>query len=214
MVKGLLIGIILSASFVLFGQKRGEVQLVMIERRPLSYIQPGMLSASATLSPSAMLNRKMNNFNLSTFAAYRLDKHLSLRSDNYIFLNSLGEESFIDQGLRSYFGVFYHFGNDHYSNLDTYVGFQPGISVMKKTSEIEGEENEFVLSPSMAITLGTSFYVWKYFHFFANVSYANSKLGSVAGGPYRTDELYFSAGLGFQIQTKKSNYAGMPKKWD
>ncbi|MFT5779725.1 MAG: hypothetical protein ACI837_002684, partial [Crocinitomicaceae bacterium] len=46
-------------------------------------------------------------------------------------------------------------------------------------------------------------YVWKYFHFFANATYVRSKVSGVSFGPHQTDEFMFSAGLGFQIPTKR-----------
>ncbi|MFK7783870.1 MAG: hypothetical protein AB8B56_02080, partial [Crocinitomicaceae bacterium] len=54
------------------------------------YIQPGLLSASITYSPSTMLNYDENNFYVTGFAEYLFDEHFSFRSDTYVFLN--GEE--------------------------------------------------------------------------------------------------------------------------
>lgn len=178
-----------------------------------SYVQPGLLAASATFSPATMLNRSATNYYLSGFASYRLDNRVSLRSDNYFFVNSSNDDPFVQQAFRSYFGGFFHFRKpSSFSNWDNYIGFQPGITYMKRNPYHGGInslaiiEERGQISPSFAITLGTSFYVWKYFHFFANLTYANSKLGAVENGPYKTDEIIFSAGLGFQIQTKKSDF--------
>ena len=63
--------------------------------------------------------------------------------------------------------------------------------------------NKTSVCPSFALTAGTSFYVWKYFHFFANLSYVNSTAHGINGGSMRADELIFSAGLGFNLNTKK-----------
>ena len=72
----------------------------------------------------------------------------------------------------------------------------------KNTFAPNYEEGHLV--PSFSVSVGTSFYVWKYFNFYANLAYVNSNLKAVSGGPFKTDELIFSAGLGFQIQTRKN----------
>lgn len=180
---------------------------MMVYEPAKSYIQPGMIEASATLSPGIMLNRSETNYYLSGFAAITVDRRLSFRSDNYFFINSAEEDPFIDQAFRSYFGAFYHFRPNSETNWDKYIGFQPGITYMKRNPYYGGiqtfapVEEKGQLMPSFALTVGTSFYVWKYFNFFANLSYVNSKLSGVTDCPFKTDELIFSAGLGFQIQT-------------
>ena len=185
----------------------------MVVYRPVSYLQPGTLGASATFSPGVMLNRQATNYYLSGYAQYQLDHRLSLRSDNYFYIASGEEANYLQGGIRSYFGAFYHFPRKKNINWDNYIGFQPGITYMAKNpyyqdggiiNTLVALEPEYRLAPSFAVTLGTTFYVWKYFNFFANVSYVNSKLDGMNGGGDRTDEIIVSAGLGFQIQTKRS----------
>jgi hypothetical protein len=65
--------------------------------------------------------------------------------------------------------------------------------------------NRTHVAPSFAMKSGVSYYVWKYFHFFADLTYVNSTLRGTSFGSHRMDELVFSAGLGFQINVKKSN---------
>lgn len=160
------------------------------------YIQPGLLAASITYSPSTMLNHNQSNYYANGFAEYWLDDHYSFRGDTYLFLNSPNENSLIKDGLRSYFGVAYHV---YKGNWDGHIGFQPGISVLNTT---ELDQSRYI-QPSAAFRVGTTYYLWKYFHFFANLTYVRSKLLVNARGPLQADELIFSAGLGFQIQTRK-----------
>lgn len=160
-----------------------------------TYINPGLLAASITYSPSVMLNHSESNFYVTGFAEYYLDDHLSFRSDTYLFLNSQNEYPLLYRGVRTYFGMAYHLTK---GNWEGSVGFQPGLTLMNQSLV------KSILQPSAAIRLGTTYYLWKYFHFFANVTYTKSKLISSMRGPVKTDELIFSAGLGFQIQTKKS----------
>jgi hypothetical protein len=205
MVKTILMGaFILIGVFVRAQQQEGKL---MAYYAPKSYIQPGMIEASATLSPGMMLNRSGTNYYLSGFAAVTLDQRISLRSDNYFLVSAAEEDPFFNQAFRSYFGAFYHFRPNGETNWDKYIGFQPGIAYMKRNPYYGGIqplvaiEEKGQIVPSFSLTIGTSFYVWKYFNFFANLSYVNSNLSGVSGAPLKTDELIFSAGLGFQIQT-------------
>jgi len=207
MVRLFYTGLLILVSNVSFGQKAEGKLMYYI---PQSYIQPGMLEGSETFSPSSMLNRASNNYYLSGFAAYTLDNKISIRSDNYFLMNSSEDDPFLDQAFRSYIGAFYHFRKDENSNWDKYVGFQPGVAYLKRNLYYGGKNTfapnyeEGHLVPSFSVSVGTSFYVWKYFNFYANLAYVNSNLKAVSGGPFKTDELIFSAGLGFQIQTRKN----------
>lgn len=213
MVKNMLAATILLTSLCSFGQLSSSSEFEGKRAMPIpqSYRQAGLLEASATFSPSTMLSRKAINFYVSAFAEYHFDRRVSLRSDNYLFLNSLETNSFVNNAVRSYFGVFYHFNQNPFSNLDLYIGFQPGITAMSKGNYPEPgveyfapiEPSRTILSPSFSFSTGVKFYVWKYFNFFANVNYLNSSMGGVPDGPHNTDEIVFSAGLGFQINTKK-----------
>lgn len=160
------------------------------------YIQPGLLAASITYAPSGMLNHNQSNFYANGFAEYFLDKRFSFRGDTYIFLNSQNEDALINDGIRSYFGLSYHLNK---GNWDGNVGFQSGITYMNTQVTTTRAQ----IQPSAALRIGTTYYVWKYFHFFANLTYTKSKLLIHQRGNLKTDELIFSAGLGFQIQTRK-----------
>jgi hypothetical protein len=65
-------------------------------------------------------------------------------------------------------------------------------------------ERQFYVAPSFALKVGADYYVWDYFHFFANLTYVNSNIRGTQTGIHKMDELLFSAGLGFQINTIKS----------
>lgn len=195
-------------SMAQFQEKRAYV--VEVLKQP-SYRQPGLLSASMTFSPGTMLNRKSNNFYLSGFAEYQLDNKVSLRGDSYVFLNSSDAIPFVQQGFRTYFGAFYHLNQALYSNWDVKIGFQPGVSIMQPELWVVNSpgvepQSRYHVSPSFSISTGVDYYVWKYFHFFANLAYVNSTMRGLPDGGEKTDELLFSAGLGFQIQTRKNAY--------
>jgi len=164
------------------------------------------LEASATIAPSWMLNRNESNYYINGYLEYHLSEHFSFRGDTYFFVDSDQDDPFLGNASRTYFGVFAH---SQKKNWDRYVGFQPGIALLTKNPYWGGiktfapVETHLSVMPSFALTAGTSFYVWKYFNFFANLTYVNSKLSGVSGGPYRTDELILTAGLGFQVNCSK-----------
>lgn len=176
------------------------------------YIQPGLLKASATITPTDMLASTESNYYISGFAEYHLEKKLSFRGEAFFFVDGNAEDPFIDNGLRTYFGAFYHLNK---SNFDYSIGAGPGLSVMtvsnvqvSSTGDINPNPRTTFAIPTFVLQTGVSYYVWKYFHFFANVTYMRTPLTGVAVNSFshpmnNLDELMFSAGLGFQIQTKR-----------
>lgn len=190
------------------GQSNLDLEALRIRRmEPPGHRRAGTLEGSATFAPSTMLGRKANNYYLTLFGEYHLGLHVSLRSDSYLYLNSIEDSPFINNAFRSYFGVYYHLNHSRTTNWDVTIGFQPGITAMSK-SNYDGiqpfaaiEPSRTIITPSFAVSTGAKFYVWKYFNFFANLSYVRSDMGGLPDGPFNTDEIIFSAGLGFQINT-------------
>ncbi|MFM7668487.1 MAG: hypothetical protein ACKO7D_09930 [Bacteroidota bacterium] len=169
-----------------------------------SYFGSGLIKASATIAPGRMIQNHANSINLSGFLEYVVDKNYSFRGDVIQFIdagyssNTLIEPTFQN---RLFFGAFRHFGR---TNLKFYAGLQMGTTITTyNQSFLTG--NRTHVAPSFAMKSGVSYYVWKYFHFFADLTYVNSTLRGTSFGSHRMDELVFSAGLGFQINVKKSN---------
>lgn len=164
------------------------------------YFRPGNLKASITISPAWMLNRKANNIYLNGFLGYQLEKHFSLRGEFFYFIPNaakVGSWDIYNQQAKLFVGPFYHLG---IKNWDNYVGFQPGAQFFQAKTE-----NKIHVAPTFALKIGTCYYVWKYFHFFADLTYTNTTLNGIGGiSSQRGDELIFSAGLGFNVNTKKS----------
>ena len=162
------------------------------------YIRQGTLKASATIAPSMMLNRDVQNIYLNGFVAYQLDEHFSLRGETFYYIKGAANaptDMVYNGAMNTYFGAFYHKG---VKNWDNYIGFQPGVSVVQTIYKSGAS-----VIPSFAFKIGTAYYVWKYFHFFADLTYTNSTVRSLSIGSLKSDELAISAGLGFQINTKK-----------
>lgn len=170
------------------------------------YKDANTLEASATIAPSWMLNRDEANYYIMGYLEFHLSQNLSLRGDTYYFVDGENEIPFFSKASRTFFGVFAH---TQKGNWDSYIGFQPGLSLLKPNPYYGGVEvtafveNRTALTPSIAITVGTSYYVWKYFNFFANLSYIRSTINGVPGAPLSADELILSAGLSFQVNCGK-----------
>lgn len=169
-----------------------------------SYFGSGLIKASATIAPGRMIQNHANSINLSGFLEYVVDKNYSFRGDVIQFIDAgYSSKTLIEPTLqnRLFFGAFRHFGKN---NLKFYSGLQMGTTITTyNQSWLTG--NRTHVAPSYALKSGVSYYVWKYFHFFADLTYVNSTLRGTSFGSHRMDELVFSAGLGFQINVKKSN---------
>ncbi len=159
------------------------------------------LSTSLTISPAWMLNRDQNNTYLSGFAELHTSRNTSFRGDVYLYIDGNGDAPFLRSAVRSYFGANYNFWR---GNACSSLGFQPGVTIMEPARFGEsGESYGPQFSPSFALSAGMTYYIWTYFHVYANLTYVRSKISGIPGALFQTDELIFSAGLGFQIPTKK-----------
>ena len=174
------------------------------------YFRKGLVKATATISPGKMLQNKANSMYISGFLEYALSNKYSLRGDVFQFVDATYSDASQLEPLfmnRLYFGAFRHFGK---KNLKFYLGAQHGMTFMQYYHSFN-QGNKFSIAPSFSLKAGTTFYVWKYFNFFADVTYVNSATRGLMFGSQRMDELIFSAGLGFQINTiKKTRFIGTP----
>lgn len=160
-----------------------------------SYINPGLLSASATLSPAIMLNRSETNYYLSGFLEGRVSKHTAFRGEIHYMLGN-SNTKFLRNSLRTSFGMQYGIP---IKNFEIHFGFAPGCALIQ--SYQNPTKTEFI--PSFQLNLGVRYYVWKYFHFFSNFSYFNSKMNTLVSVNARADELFFTVGLGYNFQVLK-----------
>lgn len=167
-----------------------------------NYFQPNLLKASATISPGRMLHNRANSIYLSGFLEYLLDRKYSLRGDVFQFIDAqYTSQSLIEPYFqnRLFFGAFKHFGRQDFK---FYSGIQMGTTITTYNQSFFNG-NKTRVEPSFSIKAGASYYVWKYFHFFADVTYLNSTLRGTSFGSQIMDEVIFSAGLGFQMKVKK-----------
>ena len=179
-----------------------------------NFVSHGLLKASATISPGKMIQNGSSTINLSGFLEYFIDNQFSLRGDVYQFIddqNSIKTSINPNFQNRLFFGAFYNYGK---GNIRWYNGFQMGLTTTNYLSNMITGELKWSLAPSSSFKTGIAYYVWKYFHFFADVTYLNSTLRGASFGSQKMDEILFSGGLGFQIQTKKQrkkfSFSGTP----
>lgn len=170
-----------------------------------TYREAGLFSSSATYAPGIMLNRNQLNYHLNFFGEYHFNRKVSAKSDSYWFLNSPNQKINELQLFRSYFGMFYHVNNNSHSNWDLKLGLMPGVTYSKRMEADMGiaMNTSRSFAPSVNFAVGFDYYVWKYFHFFSQLSLVNSTARGLHQGSQRLDEVLFSAGLGFQIPTKR-----------
>jgi hypothetical protein len=176
------ISLVLTCSFSLKAQRE-------------TYINPGLISASTTLSPSQMLNKNQMNFYVTGFLEGRIHKRISLRGELHYMLGN-NTDKFLRNNIRSTFGIQYGIP---VGNFEAHAGFAPGFSVMQ--SYHDPSNTEFV--PSIQLNIGVRYYVWKVFHFFCNFSYIHARMNNLSKINGMADELMFSAGLGFNFQVLK-----------
>ncbi len=174
------------------------INLNAFSQEKKSYIQPGLLTATTTLSPAKMLNRAEMNYYITGFMEGRLDKHVSLRGEAAYMLGNANDK-FVKSSFRTFFGVQYGFP---IHNLDLHVGFMPGMTIINSNFS---ESSKVEVVPSASLNAGLKFYVYKYFNFFANVSYIHTSMNNLVERSGRADELVLSAGLGFNFQVLKKN---------
>lgn len=175
------------------------------------YLNPGLVKASATITPSEMLATDQSNFYVSGFLEYHMTKSTSFRGEGFMYVDGKKPEGLrpLNGGMRVFFSANYHWNKN---NFDYAIGAGPGISILRL---LNGDPDliyinspyEIKAVPSFIVQTGVTYYVWKYFHFFANVSYVSTPATHMYAGEVKRinnlDELMLSAGLGFQINTKK-----------
>lgn len=175
------------------------------------YLKDGLLKASATITPSMMLASDQSNFYVSGFLEYHMTKSTSFRGESFMYVDGSISDGlrWINGGMRTFVSGQYHWNK---KNFDYSIGCGPGLSVLRVLNSDPDliyitSPYEIKYIPSFIAQTGVSYYVWKYFHFFANVSYvATPATHMYTGAVHRThnlDEFMISAGLGFQLPTKK-----------
>ena len=165
------------------------------------YVRPGLITSTATISPSIMLNRNQINYYVTGFWQIRFHKNLTFRGEGHYLTGGNKDIPYFRNNGRAHFGVEYH---KSVKNFDSYIGFMPGFSILQLTDDRSlADEQMLRFVPTFSANIGVTYYVWKYFNFFANFTYLNTTVRGVTKTNNRADEIMLSAGLGFNINAKK-----------
>ena len=156
-----------------------------------------MIKTTLTISPATQLKSSKSYFHLHGILEGYLSESISLSGEGYYYeggISGANEFRFNHAGFSKHFVK---------NNLDFYIGIQPGISFTKirlNSPENAGKE-KMGTNPSFSSVVGVNYFVGKYVHFFIQsrlvLSHHNTDV-------YRSiNELKFSGGLGFNINTLK-----------
>jgi hypothetical protein len=176
-----------------------------------AYRYPGILKATATITPGLMLNANQTNIYINGELEYFADDKISIRGDGFWMVGAQQKIALLQQNSSVFFGALYHF---HKNRFDYFIGLQPGLSITKPnaTNEITSQlpvlvniqkEYDYKLLPNFSPLTGITFYVSDYFNFFLNVRYVYARYFGYENSSLNLSEFRVSAGLGFQIHTKK-----------
>lgn len=159
-------------------------------------IKEGLLRAQLTISPSAMLSSKESYFYLHGNLEGYVSDNISISGEGYYLLGNIKVPSIYDFPLSRnhnvFFGANYHFTKN---NHDFYLGVQPGVAFTNTNFVLTGNIN-----PVFSGIVGYNFYVNNIFHFFVQSRLILGK--HLANNVKSLNEVRFSAGLGFNLNTK------------
>ena len=169
-----------------------------------TYVRSGLIRSTMTFSPSFMLNNKTTNYYVTGLLEGYLNKNLSIRSEAHYLVGGKYPDMapFFKNSIRASLGIQLH---KSVGNFDSYVGFLPSFSVSQVNADVDAYGNRpFHFEPSFALKAGVTFYVWKFFNFFAEATYYNTTIQELNRIEGRADELMISAGLGFNLNALKN----------
>ncbi len=167
-----------------------------------SFTYKGMLRGTANFALGDMPQLNITNAYLTGNLEYYANKKISIRGDNYLFLNSLTKNSILQDNDAIYFGAFYHFLPNHH--FDPLLGFQPGISHTQISIPFSGlnEAAETTICPLTSFVAGFNYFADQWFHFQLNIRYTIGEHLTTADET-NISEISFNFGLGFNINVLK-----------
>jgi hypothetical protein len=155
----------------------------------------GILRTTANFALGDMAQYNITNAYLTGNLEYYTDGKISIRGDNYMFLNSLTKNSILQDNDAIYFGAFYHFIPD--CHFDPLFGFQPGISSTQFIS-YNGTLEPSTICPLTSFLGGFNFYAEEWFHFQFNIRYTIGE-HVTTGDESNISEISINFGLGFNL---------------
>lgn len=181
--------------------------LAMGQNDSKEYPYRGIIRASSSFATGNMPQANLKNVYISGDLEYYINGNISVRSESFLFLNSLDNPtSPLLQNHQLFSGAAYHFRPD--KPLDLYVGFQPGIAY-SQTSLVQLEPtdpsmSDATLNPLISGMAGMNYYATKLFHLFINTRYVSGKHLSNAPTPLSLNEFRVTFGLGINFRVLKN----------
>jgi len=184
-------------SFILTG-----VSYVYSQESEENFRYKNLLKATGTISPGFMLNYNQSPIYLGGELEYFVEDKVSLRGDAFWLAGTQNTKKLLEQNSSFMFGALYHF---HQNRFDCFTGLQSGINITKPTSGTNDNSQYLTkVLPVVSPIVGITYYAPKYFNFFINARYVNSRYFGY--GPTTNlylDEIRICAGLGFNLNLCK-----------
>lgn len=169
------------------------------EAQETPVLAPGLLSSQCTFTPSHMFCDKQTYIYIHGGLECYITKKLSVTGEIYYNAGALSHSNTFDYNHSLFFGSNWHFTK---ANNDFFLGLHPGLSLTKLNAKNNNiTETSAGINPLISAVVGYNFFINKYFHFFLDTRYI---LGDHNYDIHKSlSELKFSAGLGFNLNTKK-----------
>ena len=165
------------------------------------FVHKGILRAGLTYAVGKMTSFNISNVYLTGNLEYYADNRISVRGDDYYFVNSLNNSKYLKQNSALYFGACYNFPT--HSHFNPMIGLQPGV-VLNQLNPVTGSgvSNPLTASPLGSIVTGFNYYGERWFHIQLDVRYSMGRHLD-EDGLFQLNELSFSFGLGWNLDVLK-----------
>jgi hypothetical protein len=175
------------------------------QNEPKNFHYNGLINASATISPGFLLNRGgATTMSIHGFLEFFPEDKISLRGDGFYFVGEQKKPAALYQNSTLKFGGFYHTAKNRF---DAYIGFQPGVNFVQPVGQdINGNDfyYTFKIAPVISGVAGMNYHFGKLFNMFLETTYIRGRYLGDGFTSIDISEIRISAGLGFQISTRKN----------
>lgn len=164
-------------------------------------LRKGALRSSGAISPGLMKNGDGVNIYLHGNFDFFLSEHFSLRGDGFYYVTTTGGFNTFAKNHQLFSGFSFH-GNPR--GFSPYTGMLMGLSFTQLNNPGIGfDADRMGVCPVVSPHVGFNFYGEKYFHIFAEARYVAGRHFPEYQSPVSLNELRFSFGLGWNINTMK-----------
>ena len=169
-------------------------------------VRDGLLRAQGTFSFGKFSDIEQNGLYIHGNLEYYVNEKISARGDLFYYLKP-NNESILELNHQLFSGGSYHIPTN--SNFNPYIGFQPGLSITELSAPVyilpvgvPPPTPRASVSPLISGVLGFNYYANDWFHLFADMRYVYGNHLSNIAPEVSLNEIRFSFGLGFNINTK------------